>query len=503
MIRVILLLSLSLSLSSSIASAQLEPMEQINTETFGKMREVERYQLGIAEKYYLKREFKIALDEYEKFLTLYEKSSGAPYAQLMWSHSLVKLRKVNTAIRDGFRSVIDYWPDSEEATLASYLIANAYRSMGEIENAEKAYFEVINKHAEHLVATLSRVDLLNIARTRKDKKRTLQLLAALTYETKRTDATRNHAISATRELASYHFREADLDEAVKVLETSFRDQDLLLQIDELAGNAIQHLYQNEKTREKAISLADAVISMLEKNVPDSISEEPARGTARSYWSRIAGHHARVGRPKRVLQTYQRMVKVFGQDDGLLGSIANWYKGQQLRDKARETYLMFKDQIAGKTQIATMWREESQWERAIETYRELIDEDPGKVASYLWAIAECYEADQKYALAIRNYEKTDAVPESYFRMANCHRKLRQFSEAESLYKFIRAHHTSPAPRASIQLGFTYEEWEKRKSAIKTFQLTCKNFPKSPEASQSHSHLQKTYGITITLGGAKDD
>ena len=105
-------LLLSLLLSATIASAQLGHMEQIDTETFGKMREVERYQLKIAEKYYLKGEFKIALDEYEKFLTLYEKSPGAPYAQLMWSHSQVRLRKVNTAIRDGFRSVIDYWPDS-------------------------------------------------------------------------------------------------------------------------------------------------------------------------------------------------------------------------------------------------------------------------------------------------------------------------------------------------------------------------------------------------------
>ena len=198
-----------------------------------------------------------------------------------------------------------------------------------------------------------------------------------------------------------------------------------------------------------------------------------------------------------------MIKVLGQDDGLLGSVASWYKGQNLRDKARETYLKFADQIAGKTNIATMWREEMQWEKAIETYRELIEEAPGNVATYLWAIAECYESDGKYALAISSFEKTDKVPDSYFRMANCHRKIKQFSEAESLYKFIRAHHTAPAPQASILLGYTYEEWGKRQSAIKTFQLTCKNFPKSREASQSHSHLQKEYNITITLGGAKDE
>ena len=57
------------------------------------MREVERYQIKIAEKHFLKGSFKIALAEYEKFLTLYEKSAGAPYAQLMWSHTMMKLKK--------------------------------------------------------------------------------------------------------------------------------------------------------------------------------------------------------------------------------------------------------------------------------------------------------------------------------------------------------------------------------------------------------------------------
>ena len=120
-----------------------------------------------------------------------------------------------------------------------------------------------------------------------------------------------------------------------------------------------------------------------------------------------------------------------------------------------------------------------------------------------AIAECYEAAGDFSKAIGSYEKTDRVPDSYFRMARCHRKLKQFGEAESLYQFIRAHHTDPAPEASIQLGYTYEEWGKRERAIKTFQLTCKNFPKSSQASQSHSHLQSEYNINITLGGAKDE
>ena len=77
-----------------------------------KLREVERYQLNIAQKYFAEKKWKVAMAEYEKYLTLYEASDAAAYVQLKWSLCLVQLRKQNTAIKEGFQSVIDYWPNS-------------------------------------------------------------------------------------------------------------------------------------------------------------------------------------------------------------------------------------------------------------------------------------------------------------------------------------------------------------------------------------------------------
>ena len=93
---------------SPALAASLTYVEQIPVDTFAKVREVERYQLKVAEKFYIKGEYKAAASEYEKFITLYVRSLAAPYAQLMWSHCLIKQRRVYTAIRDGFQSVIDY-----------------------------------------------------------------------------------------------------------------------------------------------------------------------------------------------------------------------------------------------------------------------------------------------------------------------------------------------------------------------------------------------------------
>ena len=75
-----ILLSIGLLLSAAGLRAELTYLEQISVETFAKMREVERFQIKVAEKFYLKGEFKAAASEYEKFLT-YERSTAAPYAR--------------------------------------------------------------------------------------------------------------------------------------------------------------------------------------------------------------------------------------------------------------------------------------------------------------------------------------------------------------------------------------------------------------------------------------
>ena len=49
------------SLLSPTAFAALSPIEQIQIATFETMRDVERYQIKIAEKHYTKGEYKIAL----------------------------------------------------------------------------------------------------------------------------------------------------------------------------------------------------------------------------------------------------------------------------------------------------------------------------------------------------------------------------------------------------------------------------------------------------------
>lgn len=482
--------------------AALTGLEQMEVTTFAELREVERYQLKIAEKHYLAEEYATARDEYEKFLTLYEKSRGAAYAQLMWSHCQVKLRNVNTALREGFQSVIEYWPDSREALFASFLMARSYRDIGEVQKAEAAYDQFIARNEKDPMITLARVELLEMARKANQEEQRLKLLKLIAFSSPESEENKGHSANARRELAQIQIGNDALGEALTTLSGLYEGQELSRQVYELAAGIMGTWCGDEKTKPKGLKLADTVISMLMKSVPEDLADEKSRPLARDLYFRVAGAYHYSGRPSDILKTYETMTKLFGADDEILGKMAEFHKGQKQRDKARAIYSRMENQIGGQSEIARMWREEAQYDKAIEIYRALMIKDGAKSADYLSAIAECYEASSRFALAIQTYRQVDRFPATHFAMARCHRQLKQYNEAVTLYGQAKADQAS-APDASLQIGYTYEEEGKADSAIKAFQQTCKVYPTSSQASQAHAHLQDKYKITVTLGGAKEE
>jgi len=484
--------------------ARLERFEQISIDAFSKLREVERYQLKVAEKYYLKSDWKVAASEYEKFLRLYERSSGAAYAQLMWSRCIAHQRHVNTAIKDGYQSVIDYWPDSPEAISSAYLIGRSYKNIGELKPAKKAFAKVLEKHPDHLVAVLSKWDLMDIAKIENDDEKRQALLEDLAFKTKRNKENSSYCSRAAMEVADQRFYRAEFDEAVKAMETTYKKgSSLTYRIYERARRPINHLTGQDGKKSAGYKMADRVISLLQQEIPSDQKEEAAKKKAKQIWYQIADVHGYARRDAEVLKTYERMGKMFGQTDDILGSMASWYKGHKQRDRAREIYGRFKDQIKGQSSIAYMWREDGKYDNAIAIYQNLMKQDADHADNWQWQIADCYKASKRYKEAINTYRQCDRFPSNYQNMAWCHRRLKQHREALVLYNQIMGGHPSSASWALLEIARTYEEAGNKPNAIKMFQQVCKRFPKSGQASTAHAHLQLKYKITVTLGGAKDE
>lgn len=486
----------SLTALLPLLASALTPLEQIPVKTFEAMKEVERYQIRIAEKHYTDGDFKAALAEYEKFLTLYEKSPGAPYAQLMWSHSMMHLKKPKTALREGFQSVIDYWPESQEATIAAYCMADAYRTMGEVKSAQEAFRFLIREYPDHEIAVRSRTDLLHYARLHQEKEEEMSLLEDLAFKVKRTETSKETCANAARELAEIHFFAQRFDEGKKALATNYSGKELFENVFNLSAKTVGHLLKDEKTKAAAISLADQLLASLQQD----IKERPEEG--KEILFKAVGLNATLGRPAEIWKIYEEIAQRYGRDDGILGKMAEWCIKRDKREDARRIYGEFKDQVAGLKNIAGMDMEEGKVNEAIETYRKLIEIDGDHSEDHLWSIAGCYEKLSDWKQAIAVYRQVDRFPANNFRMASCHRKLGEQKEAILLYTQCMVA-DSAAPEASLQTAYTYEEAKEKENAIRTFQLTCRRYPKSEQAGKAHAHLQNKYKINVTLGGAEEE
>lgn len=483
-------------LTAFTAVAELTTLQQIDVATFEKMREVERYQIKIAEKHFLKKDFKTALAEYEKFLTLYEKSPGAPYAQLMWSHSMMNLKKPKTALRDGFQSVIDYWPKSNEATIAAYCMGDAYRTMGEVKEAQKSFRFLIKEYPDHEIAIRCREDLLHYARLHQDMEERLSLLNELTFKIKRTETNKAACIKACHELAELHCFAQQLDDGKKALATTYTGPALFDQIYQLSTKTVQHLLKEPKTKPDALKLGDQLITELR-------SETKVRpDLATTFLYQAADLHNTLGRPSETMKIYEEIGKSHGIDDGLRDRMATWYLAREKPNDARRIYGEFDDQVSGLKKIADLYLKEGKINEAIETYRQLLEIDGEHSGDHFWAIAGCYEKLSDWNKAIASYRQVDRFPSDYFAIAKCHRQLGEQKEAIVLYNQIKVADKSAA-EATLQIGFTYEESKEKEKAIRTFQLTCKRYPKSGQASKAHSHLQNKYNINVTLGGTEEE
>ena len=521
----------------SVGSAQT--LDEILKNHIPKLREVERYQLNIAQKYFVEKNWMVAMAEYEKYLTLYERSVVAPYVQIKWSMCQRNLRKQNTAIKEGFQSVIDYWPESPEAVWAEYYIGATYKQIGRHALAKKAYQRLLARHAKHIASTQGMWDLVEVADIQKNQKASLSLLKKLTFQAERSRPVVGICQQASRRLASYYFQAGAFLKGVEALATTYDESfGLALQVVSHVNRPIQRMTASDEQRAKGIRLADQAIAYLEQQLPDDLEDPKLKVQSRQLWLSIIGLHNAARRHAQVVTSYQQVLKQFGTDDELLGHFAAWYKSQGKYDEARTIYRRFENKITGLSQVASSYRQQRQIDPALAIYRQLAGQDaehlvqwkgqeaatyrevakyPEAIAVYtellkldvahapawLWAIGTARQDAGQFQEAIGAYRQCDErFPENYKRMATCHRNLKQPKEALVLYNQVLGGHPASAPWAQLQIGYTFEEMSSKELAIKAFQAVCKKFPKDGLASVAHAQLQNKYKISVTLGSAKD-
>ena len=492
--------SLALPLVVLLATSALAgPLDEMSVDRWKKLREAERYQLNIAEKFYREHNYKVALAEYEKFLSLHEKSEGAPYAQLKWSLCQVQLRKLNTAIKDGFQAVIDYWPESPEALSSSYLIARTHKDMGEVKSAKKAYANVLAKHGDDIVAVLAKIDLADIARIEGDDKRRVALWTELTFSTDRKNGAEPYCRQASVDLAQWQFGKGSFPEGLKALQTTFNPEQLPHYLTHYSSGSINTLVNTADTKALGEKLADQAVEHVRSQLPADLNDDAAKSRYKQLSFYIADLQWSSKRPEKSKEVYDQLLQKLGNEDDILGRLAGWHKQMNQREEARATYARYKDAFEGQGQIAYSYREEQKYDKAAEIYRNLTTADTRNANRWMGELGHALREGGQYKEAINAYRLWDSFPNNTWHMAGCHRALKEYPTALGLYRQIIVAEPGWAPQSQLQIGYTHEQAGEKENAIKAFQMVCRKYPKSGEASQAHAHLENDYKITATFGG----
>lgn len=503
LLMVSLVMNATLLDSAQAAKRGSPKIDEMALPRWAKLRETERYQLNLAEKIYRENNYLGAAAEYEKFLSLYETSEGAAFAQLKWSMCQIQLKKLNTAIKDGYQTVIDYWPDAPEAISAAYLIGKTYKDMGDIPLAKKAYQNVLAKHNEETVGLLAKIDLAEIARIEMDVDKRIALLKDVVFKTERDADAKRYCVEASRTLAGLSFGQGAFVDGKDSFATTYQEPELSYWVWHDIRGVISTLVNDAATKEKGLKLADAAIAYFQTLAPAAPKDDAEKTRVRQVYFYAAETHSAAARHPEAGQVYEKLLQQYGSDDEVLSRYAGWFKTQQKRVEARNLYGRMKNQIEGQNQIAYMLREENKHLEAVPIYQDLLAKDAEHAQRWQWQIAEAYREGGKLTEAIAAFQLCDNFPTNLERIAGCYRQLKQWPQAIATYTQILGGYESSAPNALLQIGYTQEAAGQSESAIKTFQQVCKRFPKAGEASQAHTHLNNKYNILITLGGAKSE
>ena len=532
------LLAILMTTISAIPAMAQTKIDEMSLDRWAKLREVERYQLNIAEKYFKEKKYDVALSEYEKYLSLYERSDAASFAQLKWSLCLNQLRKQNTAIKEGFQSVIDYWPDSVDAAKASYLIGKTYVDIGRVSYGKKAYQETIENYPDNPVAVYSLSGLAEIARQEKNETNLVKIWKRLAFDIQRTKLTSGTCAAAANSLAGYYFGKGVFPDALKSLQANYKDDQLRYYVYYYVRTPLNSLIGDDETKMTGFRLADQVVSYLKTHLETDLSTDDLKSKAQQQWNQMIEVEKYSRRDEKVLAAYKAMLGVFGNIDQILGSLADYHLSQKRYDQARSIYRQFKDRIQGLSKVAASYSSEGnvgeavkiykqlagldaensakwqgaeatayvavkQYPQAIQIYRSLVASDALNSQQWLWAMATTQRDANQLKEAIGTFRQCENFPENYRQMAGCHRALKEYKEALILYGQIIGGSESMAPWAQLQIGYTYEQMDSAEQAIKAFQQCCKKYPKASYASTAHAHLQNKYKISVTLGGGTDE
>lgn len=475
-------------LCASLAHARLD------TQRYGELREAERYQMDVAEAQLKQRKWDAALAEFEKFITLYQSSVGAPYAQYQIAYCQEQRDFINQAILE-YKALIAYFPKSPEAPLSAVAIGRCLAKTGETEQAAQQYLAVVESYPKDPAAgdALWEASEIQLDHELYDK----ALAARQRLVTNYPESSRFGA--AVNWLIDHHLFEANNLEAARTASNLTREP---LQTERyLAGQLFSRGYHlSRRNDDDAVKWLDLAIE-----VYDGIASQFADDAEQVLYARgmIARCHQQAGRQSEATAAYEQLLEAYPEADKWRGTYASYLENLDQWNEARLQYLRYDDKDHGAYEVAASYHRQCEVPDAEAAYMRVVANDPQRTQVALYQIGRLHQDVSKdYEKAINAYRQSEySAPAHLFRIAECFSAMGKHDMAVKTLQEIIGFFPDHAPDAMWRMGHCYENADDADSAIKTFKRLCDSHPDSRQSSWAHQRLETQYNIPYTGGGVK--
>lgn len=493
----------------------------IDKERFKHMSMFERAQYEKALQLLNNRQYRAAASEFERFLVQYKESEVLPYIVFFRAYSLHQAKDRFKAI-SVYNEVLDFYPGEIEAAAP----AMYYRGMAQLQNGDyskgmKTMKQLLDDadYSKHPVAASASLQLIRNYWRNKEPEKAEQCLKQIVNDFRGSQAAEQAksyfaaSCISTGKLRNYinWYLQTFSEDALKkkISPAQFRVNML-----ESLWNVVFSSYCNN---ENLLNYRGGKKGTNPRRVIWEFLQENRRHFEKinDLWT-YYGKVLRAGPAKIYDKTVNDMFDLAkkepdgkehpGRQQQRFRHLVNLLLSEKKWDLASYVNRMISNPLDRDWNEYKVITGKEQWDAALK-HLDMMAGKHGKNASaatnIIWEKAFIYrDRKREYDKAIKEFYATDSPPRSLWEIAETHKRKKDHKAVIETYFTIEKSFPDQGPVAAMNRSIYYNQLGKKKKSIAEARRILKVYPKSPQSSWAHQHLE-SMGIATGGGLTEED
>lgn len=165
----------------------------------------------------------------------------------------------------------------------------------------------------------------------------------------------------------------------------------------------------------------------------------------------------------------------------------------------DLYNSFENLEWGKMELLRYYEWRKNPEKGPKLAEELAAAYPNSAKEALYMKGSIQQHHGQFEEAIKTYRRSEHVPHSVYRMAECFQRLGKPDSAIAQYRELENFFPDQAPEAALRIAWVHRDAGDQKQFIAALRAVLKKYPKSGQSSTAHQELEK---LGVKIGGGVD-